>query len=103
LGKHVLCEKPIDISLESIDQMISSCKEHKVKLGVVYQRRYSSDNPVVKKLIDENKLGKICSVDLAVKNYRDNAYYNSAPYRGTYTSDGGGPFMPQAPHYYDLN
>jgi predicted dehydrogenase len=102
LGKHVLCEKPIDISLESIDQMISSCKEHKVKLGVAYQRRYSSDNPVVKKLIDENKLGKIFSVDLAVKNYRDNAYYNSAPYRGTYKIDGGGPFIQQASHYIDL-
>lgn len=102
LGKHVLCEKPIDISLDSIDRMIDSCKENKVKLGVAYQRRYSSDNPIVKKLIDENKLGKIFSVDLAVKNYRDDAYYNSAAYRGTYKIDGGGPFIQQASHYIDL-
>jgi len=102
LGKHVLCEKPIDISLDSIDQMITSCKENKVKLGVAYQRRFSSDNPIVKQLIDENKLGKIFSVDLAVKNYRDDGYYNSAPYRGTYKIDGGGPFMQQASHYIDL-
>lgn len=102
LGKHVLCEKPIDISLESIDKMIHTCNENKVKLGVVYQRRFSSDNPLVKKLIDENKLGNIFSVDLAVKNYRDQSYYDSAPYRGTYKIDGGGPFIQQACHYIDL-
>lgn len=102
LGKHVLCEKPIDISIESIDKMIASCKENKVKLGVVYQRRFSSDNPVVKKLIDENTIGKIFSVDLAIKNYRDENYYNSAVYRGTYKIDGGGPFIQQASHYIDL-
>ena len=102
LGKHVLCEKPIDISVESIDKMISSCKANNVKLGIVYQRRFSSDNPVVKKLLEQNKLGKIFSVDLSVKNYRDDAYYNSAEYRGTYEIDGGGPFMQQASHYIDL-
>lgn len=102
LGKHVLCEKPIDISLESIDKMINTCKENNVKLGVAYQRRFSSDNPIVKKLIDENKLGKIFSVDLSIKNYRDANYYNSSPYRGTYKIDGGGPFIQQASHYIDL-
>lgn len=73
LGKHVLCEKPIDITLEAIDQMIEICKAHRVKLGVAYQRRFSSDNPIVKKLLDTNKLGKIFAVDLSVKNFRDDA------------------------------
>lgn len=102
LGKHVLCEKPIDVNLESIDEIISVCNHNKVKLGVVYQRRFSSDNPIVKKLIDDNTLGQIFSVDLSIKNYRDDAYYNSAAYRGTYKIDGGGPFMQQASHYIDL-
>jgi predicted dehydrogenase len=102
MGKHVLCEKPIDISNESIDKMILSCRENKVKLGVVYQRRYSSDNSIVKRLIDENKLGKIFSVNLAIKNYRDDNYYDSAEYRGTFKIDGGGPFIQQASHYIDL-
>lgn len=102
LGKHVLCEKPIGISLETIDQMILSCKKNQVKLAVAYQRRFSSDNPLVKKLIDENKLGKIFSVDLAVKNYRDDNYYNSSAYRGTYEIDGGGCFTQQGSHYIDL-
>ncbi|KJD31359.1 hypothetical protein PK35_14705 [Tamlana nanhaiensis] len=102
LGKHVLCEKPIDITIEAIDNMIASCKTANVKLGVAYQRRYSSDNPVIKKLIDSGELGTVFSVDLSVKNYRDDAYYNSSEYRGTYSIDGGGPFIQQASHYIDL-
>lgn len=102
LGKHVLCEKPIDISLESIDKMIAACKKNKVQLAVAYQRRFSSDNPTVKKLIEQNRIGTIFSVDMSVKNYRDQAYYDSADYRGKYKIDGGGPFIQQACHYIDL-
>lgn len=102
LGKHVLCEKPIEIAIDSIDKMIKSCKENNVKLGIAYQRRFSSDNPIVKKLIEENKLGKIFSVDLSIKNFRDDNYYNSSEYRGTFKIDGGGPFIQQASHYIDL-
>lgn len=100
--KHVLCEKPIGITIAEIDNMITACEENGVKLGVSYQRRYSSDNPIIKQLIVENKLGKIFSVDLSVKNYRDDNYYNSADYRGTYKIDGGGVFIQQASHYIDL-
>ena len=100
--KHVLCEKPIGITIAEIDNMISACEEHRVKLGVSYQRRFSSDNPIIKQLIVEKKLGKIFSVDLSVKNYRDDNYYNSADYRGTYKIDGGGVFIQQASHYIDL-
>lgn len=102
LGKQVLCEKPLDISLEAMDKMIAACRENKVKLGVAYQRRYSSDNTVVKKLLDAGKLGMVFSVDLSVKNYRDDSYYNSGAYRGTFAIDGGGPFIQQASHYIDL-
>ncbi|MFB6341632.1 Gfo/Idh/MocA family protein [Saccharicrinis sp. FJH62] len=102
LGKHVLCEKPIDITTDAIDDMISACKQNNVKLGVAYQRRYSSDNPVVKALIENGSLGKIFSVDLSIKNYRDDSYYNSGAYRGTWDIDGGGPFIQQASHYIDL-
>lgn len=102
LQKHVLCEKTIDISLESIDKMILTCKENKVKLGVSYQRRFSSDNPTIKQLLEDKKLGRIFSVDLSIKNYRDDNYYNSGDYRGTYSIDGGGPFIQQASHYIDL-
>jgi UDP-N-acetyl-2-amino-2-deoxyglucuronate dehydrogenase len=102
IGKHVLTEKPLDISIESMDAMISSCQKANVKLGVAYQRRTSPDNVTIKKLIDQKKLGKIFAADLSIKNYRDDNYYKSGKYRGTWNTDGGGPFMQQASHNIDL-
>ncbi len=102
LGKHVLTEKSIGISLPEIDEMISTCKENNVKLGVSYQRRMSPDNQVMKRLLEEQKLGRIYAADVTVKNYRDDAYYKSGAYRGTWEMDGGGPFMQQAAHQVDL-
>ncbi len=102
LRKHVLTEKPLDISIEAMDEMIKICKKSNVKLGVAYQRRTSPDNIIVKNLIKEKKLGKIFAADLSVKNYRDDSYYNSGAYRGTWKMDGGGPFMQQASHNIDL-
>lgn len=102
LGKHVLVEKPLDITLANCDAMIDACRKANVKLGVAYQRRLSGDNPLLKKLIVVNALGRIFAVDLSVKYYRDENYYKSSPYRGTKSIDGGGPFMQQASHYIDL-
>ncbi len=102
MGKQVLCEKTIDITTEAADKMIEACKANDVKLAISYQRRFSSDNPVVKSLIEDGKLGRIFSVDLSVKNYRDDVYYASGAYRGGYEIDGGGPFIQQAAHYIDL-
>ena len=102
LGKHVLTEKVLDISIQNMDEMIKICDENSVKLAVAYQRRLSADNPKIRELLSENKLGNVFSVNLSVKNYRDNNYYNSADYRGKYKIDGGGPFMQQASHSIDL-
>jgi len=102
LGKHVLTEKVLDISVESMDAMIQVCKENKVKLGVAYQRRMSPDNKVIKEMIESGKLGKIFGIDLTLKNYRDQAYYDSSEYRGTWSIDGGGCFIQQGAHYIDL-
>ena len=102
MGKHVLTEKPLDISIEAIDEMISACRNANVKLGVAYQRRLTGDNFLIKKMIDENKFGKIFAVSLSVKNFRDDKYYSDSNYRGTWKKDGGGPFIQQASHYVDL-
>ncbi len=102
LGKHVLTEKPLEISLEAVDDMIAACKNNNVKLGVAFQRRMSPDNKIVKKIISENKLGKIFAADLTIKNFRSDEYYNSSEYRGTRSIDGGGPFIQQASHNIDL-
>lgn len=102
LGKHVLTEKPLDVKIDHADTMIEACRQADVKLGVAYQRRMSPDNQTVRRLLDEGALGRVYAVDLSVKFYRDQAYYDSAPYRGTYAIDGGGPFAQQASHNIDL-
>lgn len=102
LGKHVLTEKVLDISIPNMDAMIKSCNDNDVKLGVAFQRRMSPDNMSIKEMIDSGHLGRVFAVDLRVKNYRDQAYYDSSDYRGTYAIDGGGCFMQQASHYIDL-
>ena len=102
LGKHVLTEKPLDISTENMDAMIEACRVNGVKLGVSYQRRMSPDNRTVKKLLERGVLGIVYAADLSVKFWRDQAYYDSSPYRGTYAIDGGGPFVQQASHNIDI-
>ena len=102
MKKHVLCEKPLDITLKSMKQMIDACKAAEVTLGVAYQRRMSPDNLSIKKLIDEDAFDRILAVDLSCKFWRDQAYFDSGDYRGGYALDGGGPFMQQACHNLDL-
>ena len=102
LGRHVLTEKPLEISLEAADRCIKACRRAGVTLGVCFQRRMSPDNAAVKALLAARKLGRVYAADLAVKFFREQSYYDSAPYRGGWAIDGGGPFMQQASHQVDL-
>ena len=102
LGKHVLTEKPLDITIPAMDLMIETCGKAGVKLAVAYQRRLSPDNMTVKELLEQGAFGRVFAADLSVKCYRDQAYYDSAPYRGNKALDGGGPFIQQASHSIDL-
>lgn len=102
LGKHVLTEKVLDISIANMDAMTAACAAAGVKLAVSYQRRMSPDNIAMKALLDSGQLGRVFAADMRVKFYRDMAYYNSGPYRGKYALDGGGPFIQQASHNVDI-
>ncbi len=101
LGKHILVEKPLDISLTAMDAMISAAAQHHVTLAVCYQRRTNPDNQAIKALLEQNALGRVYSADLSCRFWRDDAYYASADYRGGYAIDGGGVFMQQASHNID--
>ncbi|MAN53267.1 Gfo/Idh/MocA family protein [uncultured Marinimicrobium sp.] len=101
-GKHVLTEKPLDISIEAMDRMTDACDKAGVMLAVCYQRRTRPDNQAIKALMNQGAFGRIYAVDLAAKFYRDQAYYDSGDYRGGLALDGGGPFMQQACHNLDI-
>lgn len=101
-GKHVLTEKPLDISRKAMTNMIDACKANNVQLGVCYQYRTNPDIMILKELLEQGSLGKVIAADYAVKCWRDQSYYDSAEYRGGYAIDGGGPFIQQACHQIDL-
>ena len=101
-GKHIIVEKPLAIRMEDIDWMIGACREHNVLMSSIFPRRMSPAAQYVKKFIEEGKLGKLSLCTAVVKPYRNQAYYDSAGWRGTWSMDGGGVLMNQGIHSVDL-
>jgi predicted dehydrogenase len=101
-GKHLIIEKPIEVSLDRARRLIDCCQANRVKLAVIYQNRFIEDVKKLKSIMDEGALGKIVMVDASVKWFRDQKYYDSAGWRGTLSLDGGGAVINQAIHTVDL-
>jgi len=101
-GKHILCEKPLDITLDKIDRMIEVAEKNRIKLAGIFQRRTYDSTQKVKQAMNEQLLGKMVLGDVYLKYYRSQAYYNSADWRGTWELDGGGALMNQGIHGIDL-
>lgn len=101
-GKHVVIEKPIDVSLEKADALIKTCQTQGVKLGIIFQRRYSDGVITLKNLLDQGKLGKLIFGGCYIKLYRSQEYYDSGAWRGTWEMDGGGVLINQGIHYIDM-
>lgn len=101
-GKHVLCEKPLDVSKEKLELMINCCREYGVVLGGIFQRRTNIAAINTRKAIREGKLGRIVMASAYLKYYRDQEYYASDSWRGTWGLDGGGALMNQGIHGIDM-
>ena len=101
-GKHVVCEKPIEVTLERAHALIAACDENNVRLAAIFPMRFKEMNRVVKKAVDEGRLGRITVGDCYNKWWRSQAYYDSSGWRGTWALDGGGACMNQAIHAIDL-
>ena len=101
-GKHALVEKPLDINLERADEMIRVCREHKTKLGVIFQMRFGSVAAKLKDAVASGALGRVFLADAFDKSSRTPAYYKSGPWRGTKALEGGGCLMTQSIHIVDL-
>lgn len=101
-GKHIVCEKPMEITPEKMDDVIKVVRECGVKMQCIFQRRTMNAAIAVKKAIGEGKLGRIVLADAYLKYYRSQEYYNSADWRGTWELDGGGALMNQGVHGIDL-
>jgi UDP-N-acetyl-2-amino-2-deoxyglucuronate dehydrogenase len=100
-GKHVLVEKPIEIDPARADELIATCEQAGVKLGVIFQSRFLPDVQRLKRAVEEGRLGRLMLCDAYVKWYRAPEYYADS-WHGTMRLDGGGALINQAIHTVDL-
>lgn len=101
-GKHVIVEKPLEITLKRCDAIIKACEDNGVQLGTIMPSRFSPANVELKKAIEKGRFGKLTMGDTYVKWWRSQEYYDSGGWRGTWALDGGGAYMNQAIHNVDL-
>ena len=101
-GVHVLVEKPLASSLEDCDAMLSAADKHGVQIGTMCQRRFYRPSQRVRKAIDEGRIGRPVLGTVSMYGWRDQAYYESDEWRGSWKGEGGGVLVNQAPHQLDL-
>ncbi len=101
-GKHILVEKTMAIKLKDANEMIHVAGDNGVKLGVIYQKRTEEAPNIIKKAIEDKLFGKLIFGDASIKYWRNQAYYDSAAWRGTLEHEGGGSSITQGSHGIDL-
>ena len=101
-GKHVIIEKPLEITLERCDAIIESCEKANVRLCAIFNSRFSDASQLVKDTVSSGRLGQLTLGDAYVKWYRSQDYYDSGDWRGTMELDGGGALMNQSIHAIDF-
>ncbi len=101
-GKHVVVEKPLEVTLERCDRIIGACERHGVKLCTIFPSRFADSNSTLKAAIDAGRFGRLTLGETTCKWWRTQAYYDQGGWRGTKALDGGGALMNQAIHNVDL-
>lgn len=100
-GKHLIVEKPLDITLARVDRLIRAAQQAGVKLTCIFPSRYRLGVHQAKAALESGRLGRLTLAGAFVKWYRPQAYY-SGSWRGTWALDGGGALINQSIHTIDL-
>jgi len=100
-GKHVLMEKPLDITTARATELVDACRKAGVKLGVVLQHRFRPAGMKLAALIAAGELGGIVGCSAVIRLWRPQSYYDE-PGRGSFARDGGGVLISQGIHTLDL-
>lgn len=100
-GRHVVVEKPIEISVDRGRELIAACREQGQKLAVIFQSRRKKSLMVLKQAVDAGKLGRLLLGDAYVKWFRPQSYYDASAWRGTWAHEGGGALINQTSHSVD--
>jgi predicted dehydrogenase len=101
-GKHLIVEKPIEITVDRGQALIKTCRKNNVKLAVIYQNRFIDGVINMKKFLEEGGVGQPIMSRASVKWFRSQGYYDDSSWRGTFALDGGGAVINQSIHTLDL-
>ncbi|MCC7352733.1 MAG: Gfo/Idh/MocA family oxidoreductase [Anaerolineae bacterium] len=100
-GKHLVIEKPIDVTLERADRIIRAVQRPGLKMTCVFPSRFTAGVRKAKEAVEQGRLGRLALADAYVKWYRPQSYYDGS-WRGTWAGDGGGALINQSIHSIDL-
>lgn len=100
-GLHVLCEKPLSVTVAQADEVLEAAAQSRGMFVVVHQKRFEPAFLFAKQLLDSGELGSLYRCSMIESAWRSEAYYRSSPWRGTWRGEGGGVLLNQAPHILD--
>ncbi len=100
-GIHVLCEKPLEITVARVDRMIQAARESGIRLGGIFPQRFNPVLQAVYGAASQGRFGDLAVVNAYVPWWRDDAYYGPDRWQGTLALDGGGAMMNQSIHGVD--
>ena len=100
-GLHVLCEKPLSVTVGQSDEVLKAAAESRGMFLVVHQKRFEPAYLFVKQMLDSGELGPLYRCSMIESAWRSESYYRSSPWRGTWRGEGGGVLLNQAPHILD--
>lgn len=101
-GKHVFCEKPLDVTVEKAQEIITACRENGVKLMSVFPSRFTAAAQAMYRAVQQGRFGEMTLAGASIRWFRPPEYYASGAWRGTWALDGGGALMNQGIHTVDL-
>jgi UDP-N-acetyl-2-amino-2-deoxyglucuronate dehydrogenase len=101
-GKHVVVEKPLEITPERCDRIIDACDRNRVKLCTIFPSRFHDANITLKAALNAGRFGRLTLGETTCKWWRTQGYYDEGGWKGTQALDGGGALMNQGIHNVDL-
>lgn len=101
-GKHVIVEKPVDVTLRAAHRVADAAARAAAMVTVVSQHRFDPSSQLVHRAVQEGRLGHLTSGVASVAWWRGQDYYDSGDWRGSWALDGGGALMNQGIHTVDL-
>ena len=100
-GLHVICEKPLAVTVSQADRVLDTARASKGIFAIVYQRRFEPAYQQAKRILDSGELGSLIRCSMIASQWRAEAFYKSSSWRGTWKGEGGGVLLNQAPHVLD--